>query len=226
MNTSNDTITRTRVLILSALFIFSIPTTAQAHDIVINELFPAGKGKHPDWIELYNTSEKTLSLDGYSLTDNARTPRKWVIPTNTIIRPHEYLLFLADKKNVQNHTNFKLDKGGEFLGLYDPAGHCVDSITFGSQSQDNSLGRYPDGTLTWFKFSEPSMKAPNTRSARLADLRKQSPSIPPTTPKIQPAGGKYSQSQQISITPPLTHMSATRWTVPYPAENLLSTRTL
>ncbi len=53
------------------------------------------------------------------------------------------------------HTNFKLSKDGEEIGLYDdPAlgGILVDSITFGLQTMDISYGRIYDSGVMWAFF--------------------------------------------------------------------------
>lgn len=59
------------------------------------------------------------------------------------------------------HTNFKLNKDGEFLGLYAPDGTEVDSLSFAEQVRDVSYGRQPDGGESWCFFAEPTSNAPN-----------------------------------------------------------------
>ncbi|MCK4391379.1 CotH kinase family protein, partial [Candidatus Bipolaricaulota bacterium] len=67
--------------------------------------------------------------------------------------------FLASKMTL--HTNFKINKDGEFLGLYAPDGTEIDSGKFVSQVRDVSFGRQPDGAEDWCFFSEPTPSAPN-----------------------------------------------------------------
>lgn len=59
------------------------------------------------------------------------------------------------------HTNFKLDKDGEYIGLYAPDGTEIDSLSFPEQMRDLSYGRQPDGAESWCLFSEPTPSAPN-----------------------------------------------------------------
>ncbi|MCK4394574.1 CotH kinase family protein, partial [Candidatus Bipolaricaulota bacterium] len=66
---------------------------------------------------------------------------------------------LASKMTL--HTNFKINKDGEFLGLYAPDGTEIDSGKFVSQVRDVSFGRQPDGGEGWCLFSEPTPSAPN-----------------------------------------------------------------
>jgi len=72
------------------------------------------------------------------------------------IDPNGYLLFWADKDEDQGrtHTNFKLSRDGEYVGLYDTDGSTlIDGLTFGLQSSDESYGRFPDGNDNWVPFA-------------------------------------------------------------------------
>jgi hypothetical protein len=75
---------------------------------------------------------------------------------SVIIEPGGYLLFWADNDEDQGpaHTNFKLGKDGEYVGLYDRDGTTlIDGISFGQQYGDVSYGRLPDGNDNWVFFS-------------------------------------------------------------------------
>jgi len=50
------------------------------------------------------------------------------------------------------HTNFKIDKDGEGVYLFDPSGQLVDSASPGLLLNDISYGRKPDGTSQWLYF--------------------------------------------------------------------------
>ena len=64
--------------------------------------------------------------------------------------------------HVTLHTSFRLDRDGEFIGLYDPSGAVVDSLTFDEQVEDISFGRQPEGGAFEYYFSEPTPNAPNS----------------------------------------------------------------
>ena len=71
------------------------------------------------------------------LTDNLLVPTKWRIPDNnpaaTIVSSGGYLLIWADEDTTDAglHANFKLDAGGEQIGLFDSDGVTViDSVIF------------------------------------------------------------------------------------------------
>ena len=69
------------------------------------------------------------------------------------------------------HTNFKLDKEGEYLGLHAPDRKEIDSLSFAEQMQDVSIGRLPDGGAIWYYFAEPTPGTQNDTplSSRIAD---------------------------------------------------------
>ena len=45
----------------------------------------ASSSKSDDWIELYNGASEAVDLSGWGLSDNAGRPRKWQLPTGTVI---------------------------------------------------------------------------------------------------------------------------------------------
>lgn len=59
------------------------------------------------------------------------------------------------------HTSFRIDKDGDYLGLYAPDGTVVDSLSFAEQVRDVSIGRLANGSAIWHHFAEPTPGAPN-----------------------------------------------------------------
>jgi hypothetical protein len=120
-------------------------------------------GDYSDWIELYNDGDLDIDISGYYLTDDLTDTTKWQVPEGVIVPAHGFLLIWADDEDTLGqapHTNFKLSSGGEQIGLFDPEGTIVDSITFGEQQTDVSYGRYPDGSDNW-TFMTPTPGEPN-----------------------------------------------------------------
>jgi hypothetical protein len=132
-------------------------------NIVINE-FQASNvstiededGDDSDWIELLNLEDVDIDIGGYYLTDNPNDPTKWQIPKPTIIPAKGIVLFWASGKNRDSHTNFKLDKDGEDIALFDETLYQIDAIQFGFQSPDISYGRKEDDPTTWVFFQIPT----------------------------------------------------------------------
>ncbi len=125
-------------------------------------------GEHPDWIEIYNPTETSIQLEGWTLTDNAQNPTKWVFPARAL-GPHEYLVIFASGKDRRPtdadrplHTNFKLSASGEYLALFAPdhPDHPVDGFTpqFPKQYTDISYGRWGEG---YGYFAHPTPGEPN-----------------------------------------------------------------
>jgi len=145
-------------------------TPAAAGDVVINELIASNtagiqneQGKFRDWIELYNTTDQPLGLSHLYLATKASNLTKWPFPPDAFIAPHEHLLVWADNLNVslvENHTNFALGKSGESLFLSD--GDLVfDEITFGEQTDNQSLSRCPDGVGQFAQTIAPTPRSTN-----------------------------------------------------------------
>jgi spore coat protein CotH len=111
------------------------------------------QGDYDDWIEIYNGSGEAQNLLGLYLTDDLSNPDKWAFP-DTTMDAGGFLLVWADEDGGDPglHANFKLNREGEEIGLYrDNAGHLelLDYVIFGSQAEDTSYGRYPDGADNW-----------------------------------------------------------------------------
>ncbi|MFH1051338.1 MAG: CotH kinase family protein [bacterium] len=123
------------------------------HSIVINEFMAANtstiadeNGGYADWIELRNNGGVIKSLNGWFLTDDINKKTKWKFPQVTI-NQRGYMILWADEDEEQGelHTNFKLSKNGEYIGLYDADTNLIDCINYTAQTEDISFGRYPNG---------------------------------------------------------------------------------
>ncbi|MEW6196828.1 MAG: CotH kinase family protein [Bacteroidota bacterium] len=116
-------------------------------------------GEHDDWIELYNPTSSPITLTGMYLTDKRDNPAKWqFIDANLVLNPGEFIVIWCDENHNDGqpgyHANFKLSKGGEFIGLAASDGVTwIDSLTFGAQQTDISYGRFPDGSVSWRSLS-------------------------------------------------------------------------
>ncbi|MCX7871832.1 MAG: lamin tail domain-containing protein [Verrucomicrobiae bacterium] len=127
--------------------------------VVLNEILAANNGvvfspngDNPDYIELYNNSGSTVSLFGYTLTDNTNSPNKFVFPPYAVIPPYGYVVVWCDSDTnnpVDFHATFALSaEEGEEMALY-KNGIRVDYIKFGFQVANRSIGRTPSGSSAW-----------------------------------------------------------------------------
>jgi len=185
------------------IWIFMILTSLSfsfAQDIVINEFLASNASinqdpdfqDYSDWIEIYNTTEAAINLDGYYLTDNLEDTTKWQIPSNTTIESRGFLLFWADGRDQTlsaYHTNYKLQKAGEEIGLFSPDGVLIDHFIYDAQTTDISFGRQPDCNPNWYPFTFPTPNSTNNSSIFL----RASP------PKLSLPEGFYTTEQSLEM---------------------------
>ena len=116
-----------------------------AQELIINEFLASNVrdfpemydfGDYNDWIELFNPTDSSVSLENFFLSDDSGYPLKWKFPSGASIAPNEYLIVWADGFNEgpgssyqretwpyddyttrHYHTNFKLSKSGEDVVL-------------------------------------------------------------------------------------------------------------
>lgn len=129
--------------------------------VVINEvcahnlsLVLDDRGKSSDYIELYNPSFTTVSLDGWYLTDREELSEQDRL-SQTEIGPRSYLLLFADGSagrsedeesgKVCYYMGFRLNEAGETLTLADDSGNTVDSVEVPPLATDISYARQKDG---------------------------------------------------------------------------------
>src|SRR5262249_40233282 len=89
---------------------------------ILSEFMPANTrtladedGEFPDWIEVHNPDAMPVNLQGYFLTDDAASLKKWAFPS-VLLPPGGYLIVFASGKNrtadpAHLHTSFKLNAG-------------------------------------------------------------------------------------------------------------------
>ena len=117
--------------------------------LAVNESAHEVDGKFPDYIELGNTG-LTRSLGGYSITDDPSEPRKFVFPAGTSIGSGQRLMLYADSGPGQGiRLGFSLNGAGEYVLLFNSAGTLVDSVVFGPQVENLSIGRTGPGEINW-----------------------------------------------------------------------------
>ena len=125
------------------------------------------QGDYDDWIEIFNAGEQAIDLGGLYFTDDLNDKLKYQIPETqpdtTTLEPGGHLLFWADKDTEDGvlHLDFKLSKSGEQIGLFLYDGSPIDTLTFGGQDSDISMGCMPDGGEGLVFFTDPTPGLPN-----------------------------------------------------------------
>jgi hypothetical protein len=151
-------------------------------------------GAFPDWIEIYNPSAAPVNLLGYFLTDDKNDPTRWAFP-DVVIAPGAYRLVFASGKNRVNpiaplHTNFQLDKAGEYLALFGPGPAVSHEFAplFPPQSNDISYGLLGGDVDLSRLMGVPTPSAPNNATPP-----------PPAPVQFSRTSGTFTDSFQLAL---------------------------
>ena len=143
-----------------------INEVSAANNIYVNEFF-----KRNDWVELYNTTNTPIDVEGMYLSDNAKKPTKYQITkgdtqSSTVILPHDYLVIWCDKLEPasQLHASFKLSAEGGDVLLTAADQSWTDRLTYSSHEGDQTVGRYPDGSNQIYVMNIPTIAKANITS--------------------------------------------------------------
>jgi len=148
---------------------------AAASLVVINEVLARNESlPNPDaslagWVELYNPGTSDADIGDISLGYSASVPRAWVVPAGTVVPAGGYLVIQCDPALPPSATNTGFAPGttGGSLHLFHSlalGGGLRDSVTWGNQLPDLSIGRTPNGSGA-FALNIPTRLAINTAAA-------------------------------------------------------------
>src|SRR6185503_17255576 len=125
----------------------------------------ANGGNYLDVIELYNDGTGPIDLADFSITDDPTKPRKFVFPAGTTLGAGQYMVLYADSAqpgSTGTFLGFSLRQAGEGVYLYNKlsaGGSLVDSVVFGTQLRDKSIGRI--GNTGEWALTQPTIGAAN-----------------------------------------------------------------
>ena len=142
-----------------------INEVSAANGIFVNEYF-----KRNDWVELYNTTDADINVEGMYLTDDLDNPKKYQISGNgvsTILPAHGYLIIWCDKVEPlsQLHASFKLDADGGDVLLTAKDESWSNRLTYTMMREDETVGRYPDGMPNVVTMNVPTIAKTNIMSS-------------------------------------------------------------
>ena len=143
-----------------------------SNSIYINEY-----AKKNDWVELYNTTDADIDVEGMYLTDDIDKPMKYQISkdgtkVNTIIPAHGYLLVWCDKLATTDqalHASFKISGEGGYLMLSDRGRTWTDKFVYSAHDGNTTVGRYPDGTSAIYQMNVPTIEKANMLTSYLVE---------------------------------------------------------
>jgi hypothetical protein len=131
-------------------------------------------GRVCDWIELYNPADTAFDLGGMSLSEGESKPGQWTFPPGTTLAAQGYLVVWFDETrpaSIQCETNLNVGRAlpkeqGE-LYWFDVAGQCVDSIEYGCQIANATIGRTGN---QWWLLDHPTPADTNASPAILGPV--------------------------------------------------------
>lgn len=142
----------------------ALPRGLQLNEVLARNLNTLRtNGESPDLVELYNSSATTIDLSGKGLTDDPAQKYRFTFAPGTTIGPGQFLTLYSDSSGAPAlNLGFSFKSEGDDLYLYDsPAngGGLIDSVTFGLQLVDCSVGRRENGS---WGLCQPTFGAVNT----------------------------------------------------------------
>lgn len=155
--------------IISAETSFTWNTAAAvAGDLKLNEILADNRSSAangtawPDYVELRNNGGTPYDLTGITLTDDVNLPAKYTLPAGNTLAAGGHLVIWCDSDATAPglHTGFGLSSGGQTVLLMKGAS-VLDTVSFGPQAPDLSIGRIANGTGAW-TATTPTPAAANT----------------------------------------------------------------
>lgn len=136
-----------------------------------NESVLSPWAEYSDWIELANPTAAPLNLAGFSLSDSPDGAGQWVLPAGATIPANGFLRVWCDTDHAPSfatgadmNTGFSLSTESGGVYLFNAAGVRVDSVEYGFQVMNVSIGRTADD---WRLLASPTPNAANATAAIL-----------------------------------------------------------
>lgn len=118
--------------------------------LILNEISSVNAFNN-DWIEIYNPTQTSISLNGWYLSDDRNDLRKWRMP-GFQVQPGQYVSFDANADFNAGGSGFGLSSNGEEVVLsYLPGANnrVADSVSFKAQDEIESWGRNTISPAFW-----------------------------------------------------------------------------
>ena len=144
------------------------PAVDLSGKVFINEYAPNStqtlmddEGDFVSWVEIYNDSDSTVNLKGYSLSDDALDVDKWVFPDFKIEAKSYAVVYLSGKTKQYDgsdriHASFKLNGKEGSICLYDKNDTAVDTCIVEELISNLSRGRSAEDISKFVYFSKPT----------------------------------------------------------------------
>ena len=141
---SNLTNCRGKINPESQFFVFQLAQKPNYQDLIFNELLFESKDPIPEFVELYNKTDRYINLQNLKLArvnDEGKRNLKTLLSEPYVLKPNSYLVFTEGKKSLstaykidsQNTIETNLggfDNTGSRLLLLDSSDHVLDSLYY------------------------------------------------------------------------------------------------
>ena len=178
------------LLFISHLCASATPAPAHSGDIVINEVMASPKGAkglpETDYVELYNTTNHTISLKGWSFIYDGTVIRLPDVP----LAANRYAVLYRKGKSLPlgkkvlglGFSNFPLNMSdeGKQLTLKDPSGTVIHSYTYPKAKAGRSIER-GEGDK-WHLSTDPRGGTPGEENSEGAPDKPDEPEKPKASP--------------------------------------------
>lgn len=155
--------------------------------LALNRLTVITNGESPDLVELFNSSGSPVDLSGKGLTDDPANHYKFIFPSGTTLAAGQLMVLYSDSSgDPARNLGFGFNGNGGTLQLFNSVaagGALLDSVSFGPQLMDLSIGRRADDTwgLCQPTFGSPNLPQPTVNGETLR-LNEWLAAGPPTAP--------------------------------------------
>lgn len=137
-----------------------------------NSVFVNDYYKKSDWLEIVNTTDEDIDMEGMYLTDNPDKPTKCQITkgsssASTIVPAHGHAVIWCDKRDPisQLHASFKLAAEGDVLILTAADKSWADTLSYVAHDGNQTVGRYPDAADSVYVMTVPTIGKTNILSS-------------------------------------------------------------
>lgn len=142
-----------KIIFLFFFLLFSFGVKDVLAQVVINEFLPNPSEGGNEWVELYNLGSSAVGLSGWTLSDSKDHSNSLDVLGEILAGKFAVYIYSGDGW---------LNNDGDSIILKDNLGAVVNTYSYTSSFTDNqSLGRCPDGSENWVKFNSPSQGASN-----------------------------------------------------------------
>ena len=129
------------------------------------------EGEFVSWVEIYNSSDKDISLKGCTLSDDFANKEKWAFPAIKVKAGEYLVVYLSGKIREYNseksfvHADFSLKGDEEFLYIFDKNQKEIDSCRVFDLTSNLTCGRKKDDVSSFAFFAKATPGKANTQKA-------------------------------------------------------------